>query len=245
VLVPKIREMQANLDRLDTLRRRGGYGTAARMEQLQGMMSERGCGMPGGNVYEAQPQDQQYYNPAYGRGTYRTLCVRSCDGYYFPISFSTTPDRFSSDAQTCQSMCPGADAQLFYYPNPGGGPESMVSLAGQPYASLPTAFQYRTSLNPSCTCRPAGGYQASAPLSTPAQGVAVDLTAPPPIPRPEPGEDPETMADRAGNFVPHAVAADGDAGTPVASSMAGQIRVVGPPLGSAAQDALMLSPVPN
>ena len=26
-------------------------------------------------------------------GTYRTMCVRLCDGYYFPISFTTTRER--------------------------------------------------------------------------------------------------------------------------------------------------------
>src|SRR5690606_29512315 len=35
----------------------------------------------------------------YGRrhGTYRTVCVRLCDGFFFPISFATTPDRFGAD----------------------------------------------------------------------------------------------------------------------------------------------------
>src|SRR4029077_15323662 len=30
-------------------------------------------------------------------GTYRTVCVRTCDGYYFPISYSTVPSRFADD----------------------------------------------------------------------------------------------------------------------------------------------------
>ena len=29
--------------------------------------------------------------------TYRTLCVRLCDGYYFPVSFSTLPNHFQRD----------------------------------------------------------------------------------------------------------------------------------------------------
>ena len=37
-------------------------------------------------------------------GTYRTMCVRLCDGYYFPISFSTTSERFPEDAQNCTAM---------------------------------------------------------------------------------------------------------------------------------------------
>jgi len=37
--------------------------------------------------------------------TYRTLCVRLCDGYYFPVSFSTLPNHFQRDADQCQSQC--------------------------------------------------------------------------------------------------------------------------------------------
>ena len=39
-------------------------------------------------------------------GTFRTVCVRTCDGFYFPISYSTSPDRFRDDEQSCQRMCP-------------------------------------------------------------------------------------------------------------------------------------------
>ena len=42
-------------------------------------------------------------------GTFRTICVRTCDGFYFPISYATSPDRFRDDEQTCQRMCPAAE----------------------------------------------------------------------------------------------------------------------------------------
>ena len=41
--------------------------------------------------------------------TYRTVCVRTCDGFYFPISFSTTQDHFRDDEASCQRMCPAAE----------------------------------------------------------------------------------------------------------------------------------------
>ena len=41
-------------------------------------------------------------------GTFRTLCVRTCDGFYFPISYATTPARFAEDERTCQRLCPAA-----------------------------------------------------------------------------------------------------------------------------------------
>src|SRR5580704_8328256 len=52
-------------------------------------------------------------------GTYRTVCVRACDGFFFPISFATTPAKFPDDEKTCKSLCPAAEATLFSYRNPG------------------------------------------------------------------------------------------------------------------------------
>jgi hypothetical protein len=86
-------------------------------------------------------------------GTYRTLCVRLCDGYYFPISFSATRDRLACDAKTCENSC-GAQARLFIYSNPGADVEDMVDLRGQPYKQLSTAFLYRTEYVPQCRCKP-------------------------------------------------------------------------------------------
>ena len=93
-------------------------------------------------------------------GTYRTLCVRLCDGYYFPINFSVTRDRLALDAQACESRC-GGQGRLFVHRNPGGSTEDMVDLAGRPYSRLATAFLYRTKYVPSCTCQPQPWEEAS------------------------------------------------------------------------------------
>src|SRR5262245_54912780 len=87
--------------------------------------------------------------------TYRTLCVRLCDGYYFPVSFSTLPNHFQRDAQVCQSQC-AAPAELYYHQNPGGAVEQMVSANGQlPYTTLKSAFRYRKEFVPGCSCKQA------------------------------------------------------------------------------------------
>ncbi len=86
-------------------------------------------------------------------GTYRTVCVRLCDGSFYPISFSTTPDNFARDEAACRSSCRTA-ARLYVYPNPGGEPEQMVSVSGQPYTALDTAFLFRTKYDAACTCKP-------------------------------------------------------------------------------------------
>ena len=83
--------------------------------------------------------------------TFRTICVRTCDGYYFPISFATTQDRLQADSQVCQSRC-GGPAKLYYYPNPGGEVQQAVSLDGTPYTALRNAFRYRKELVSSCSC---------------------------------------------------------------------------------------------
>lgn len=253
-LIPRLRDMQDSLARLDQLRRRAGNDRSHRIRELRDMMRNSGCDMPGRSIFEASPdqrwrweEDDSLYR---SRGTYRTLCVRTCDGYYFPISFSTVPDQFTADAQTCQAMCPGAQSELYYHPNPGGGPESMTSITGAPYSALPTAFQYRESYNQACTCRPAGGYSVAATQSAQAnEGIALaDSTAPLPRPRPAPGEDPETLANRAGNFVPRvAVSVDiPETAAFVTGADGRSVRVVGPAYwGAAEHDDVVITPVPN
>jgi hypothetical protein len=249
-LVPKLNEMQQNLARLDQLRRQSGNENNYRIRELRDMMRLNGCDLPGRSIFEASPnrrflwEDDSYYVT---RGTYRTLCVRTCDGYYFPISFSTVPDQFATDAHACQAMCPGAESELYYHPNPGGGPESMTSITGAPYSLLPTAFKYRESFDPACTCRPAGGYSVADMQVAPSIALA-DPTAPLPRPRPAPGEDPETLANRAGGFVPSAPAAEDNPTT--ASISAGAdgktVRIVGPVYwGAPEQDNIVITPVPN
>ncbi len=84
--------------------------------------------------------------------TYRTICVRMCDGYYFPINFATTEQSFAGDEETCQRQC-GSPAKLYYYPNPGGEVQQAVAIDGTPYSALHNAFRYRKELVKSCSCR--------------------------------------------------------------------------------------------
>ncbi|MEL6228085.1 MAG: DUF2865 domain-containing protein, partial [Pseudomonadota bacterium] len=83
--------------------------------------------------------------------TFRTVCVRLCDGYYYPISPSTTRSRFRRDAKACASSC-AAPTRLYYQPAAGNASQ-MVSLDGDKYTKLKTAFLYRASYQPNCQCR--------------------------------------------------------------------------------------------
>jgi hypothetical protein len=86
-------------------------------------------------------------------GSYRTLCVRTCDGFYFPISSRVASNRFSRDARRCESQC-GSDAKLFYMPRSSDDVKNMTDLSGSVYGRMPTAFAYRKSLINGCTCKP-------------------------------------------------------------------------------------------
>lgn len=95
-------------------------------------------------------------------GTYRTLCVRTCDGFYYPISFSTVQSRFPDDERTCQRTCPNAEVMLFSHRNPGEDVNQAVSISGRAYRDLPNAFHYRQAVDPACSCRRPGQSWADA-----------------------------------------------------------------------------------
>ncbi len=102
------------------------------------------------NETGSRPHERQ---SARERGHYRTVCVRLCDGYYFPISFSTTWDRFARDEQICQSKC-ASETRLFYHSSNDPNAETLKDRDGNPYEDLVNAFVYRTEYKPSCQCRP-------------------------------------------------------------------------------------------
>lgn len=87
---------------------------------------------------------------------YQTMCVRACDGYYFPISFSVAKDKFSRDQKTCEARCPGSEVELYAHDVLNEEAEDMISVAdGTPYRALPKAFSYRRTgvSRDTCSCR--------------------------------------------------------------------------------------------
>jgi hypothetical protein len=88
--------------------------------------------------------------------SYRTVCVRTCDGFFWPISFATDSSRFEEDERTCQRSCPNSEVALYSHRNPGEDVSQAVSLTGQLYATLPNAFKYRQAVDKTCSCRAPG-----------------------------------------------------------------------------------------
>jgi hypothetical protein len=171
----QIQQMRANLDQITTSLERlrgGGLGGAERENQRRSVLlalAQNNCGPqyanaargPGNfldNLFGNNNNNPNAPGADFGpqSGTFRTVCVRTCDGAYFPISFATVPARFPDDEKTCKALCPAAEATLFAHRNPGEDMSQAVSITGQAYSSLPNAFKYRTEFNPSCACKAAG-----------------------------------------------------------------------------------------
>jgi hypothetical protein len=171
----QIQQMRANLDQITTSLERlrsGGLGGAERDNQRRSVLTalaQNNCGPqyanvargPGSFLENLFGTNNSNPNPpgvdlGPQSGTFRTVCVRSCDGAYFPISFATVPGRFPDDEKSCKALCPAAEATLYAYRNPGEDMNQAVSISGQPYSSSPNAFRYRQEFNPSCACKAAG-----------------------------------------------------------------------------------------
>jgi Protein of unknown function (DUF2865) len=102
------------------------------------------------SFFSDEDSDSDRYTPTYGASTYRTLCVRECDGFYFPISTATTESQFRNDEAKCNSQC-AAPAQLFYHRS-DQEVEQMVSLSGKPYKEMPNAFRNQKVYIRGCSC---------------------------------------------------------------------------------------------
>jgi hypothetical protein len=169
----QIQQLRANLDRtLSDLQQLQG-NTADREGQRRGFLialAQNDCG-PQYRSAAVQPRD--FFDSLFGPSTilapnvpasdtYRTLCVRTCDGFYFPISYSTVPGKFADDEKVCQRLCPAAEVVLYSHRNPGEDVAQAVSSTGRQYSELPNAFAYRKQFNSACSCRSAGQTWADA-----------------------------------------------------------------------------------
>ena len=183
----QITRMRSNLDRMisEMNQRRGGgmdLNRDLQRRQILAALQQNNCG----SQYRSAPPQQATRQrgfletlfggwreesdinaspldlPSSSGSTFKTVCVRTCDGYYFPISYATVVSRFGEDERTCKRLCPAADVVLYTHRNPGEEIEQAVSISGRPYTELPTAFKYRQEYNSACSCRAAGQSWADA-----------------------------------------------------------------------------------
>jgi hypothetical protein len=169
--------MQNRLDRLNNDPTLDDYEFNLRRDRIEAALDANNCpvidhqyrDLP--RLDEVEPGSRQIYGgrepqpigpgsipvPIEG-GQFQTMCVRTCDGYYFPMTYETGAENFPRDQAQCQAQCPGA--QLFFKPTGEERPEAMVSLGGQAYRDMPNAFRFRkagANGTPQCTCQKTAG----------------------------------------------------------------------------------------
>jgi hypothetical protein len=104
---------------------------------------------------ETEPlEDDDGGNPR-PQGGPMAICVRSCDGGFFPITYSAKRAQLDDLNTLCKAMCPGTEAKL-YTQSQWKGLDSAVSVDGEPYADHPNARKFETSYDPTCGCKPPG-----------------------------------------------------------------------------------------
>ncbi len=169
--------MRGNLDRMmsDLERLKSGNSDQeAQRRALIGQLAQNNCGEQY-RTAAAAAGPAGFFDALFGgnvispggdgapSGTFRTVCVRTCDGFYFPVSYSTAQNRFTDDQRSCQRLCPATEAALYSFRNPGEDINQAVSVvSGQAYTELPNAFRYRREVTPGCSCRRPGQTWADA-----------------------------------------------------------------------------------
>jgi Protein of unknown function (DUF2865) len=172
-LINRIQQTRANIDNLTSELQRLQGNSGEREGQRRAILAALGqsdCGPqyrqyanvgPGG-IFESLFGGQSGNSSGPLSDTYRTLCVRTCDGFYFPISYSTVPGKFADDENLCRRLCPATEVVLFSYRNPGEDVSRATDVNGRVYSNLPNAFAYRKQYNAACSCRAPGQSWAQA-----------------------------------------------------------------------------------
>ena len=173
----QVQQMRGNLDRMMSDLERLKSGSSDQEGQrraLIGQLAQNNCGEQY-RTAAAAAGPAGFFDALFGgniispggdgapSGTFRTVCVRTCDGYYFPLSYSTTASRFADDQRACQRLCPATEAVLYSFRNPGEDINQAVAVGGgQAYTELPNAFRYRREVTADCWCRRPGQTWADA-----------------------------------------------------------------------------------
>lgn len=82
----------------------------------------------------------------------RPVCVRLCDGFFFPLAGTGRAGPVDEQA-ACASQCPDASTALYFLPAGSDKIEEAYSTSGERYMALATALRYRTKNDRACACR--------------------------------------------------------------------------------------------
>ena len=118
--------------------------TGARKRELQGLVA-RTC-----PAREGSPAGESY-----ARGGAQVICVRTCDGGYFPMP--NLPEGRGGADEMCQALCPGTEAVAYSMPHGDEALKQAATVKGsRAYTSLANAFKFRKAFVPNCSCKPDG-----------------------------------------------------------------------------------------
>lgn len=134
--------------RIDPNARRGSVERYSLEEAQEGSRKETGSA----GVSTRATGSGRRKNMRYGNA--RTVCVRLCDGFYFPINSNSHSDNYYAEHAMCVGRCPGADVSLYVHNNEAPVERMRSTMTGEAYVRLPTAFAYRKGLKPGCGCQP-------------------------------------------------------------------------------------------
>jgi hypothetical protein len=88
------------------------------------------------------------------RGGSQAVCVRTCDGGFFPLTISARSADEDQLKELCQALCPNTEVSV-YTKSPNAAIETAASLGeGASYSEMPNALKFRTSFDAACTCKP-------------------------------------------------------------------------------------------
>jgi hypothetical protein len=156
----RIQAMQANLGKLQGMAGGGGsrqdlvarYNAYCRSQPrgfFDSLFGNSGNSQPDIPL-EAPPTDEQ--TP---RGGSQAICVRTCDGGFFPLNYSARNGNLETLGELCTALCPNAEVSL-YTRNPDNDVGTAVGADGTPYRDLQNAFKFQKSYDSNCTCKAKG-----------------------------------------------------------------------------------------
>ncbi len=182
-LTQRIQQLQASLGqmqagggggmRAELVARFNAYCRGGQPQQAQQQPHERGFfeSLFGGPQEEPRPQAPLPEAPRAGpnpdddgegrtHGGGQAVCVRTCDGGFFPLGVSSHHDA-DDLKQMCGALCPGTETAV-YTRNPNAEINSAASLDGKSYMDMPNALKFTKAFVPDCSCKPANKSWAEA-----------------------------------------------------------------------------------
>lgn len=109
----------------------------------------------------------------------RTVCVRACDGYLFPLGRLVSRSDLPLHEAACAAACPNAATSLYTLGARQNDLDRAVSLDGRPYRALEVANLYRTRRVEQCSCQPDGVAAAPLPIERDPTARVGDVVATP------------------------------------------------------------------